>query len=323
VATSAFYVSFIEPGDDGDTRTVWSRHRIELWSVSENHNLLDLWIFGEVENGNYGDCEDDTQNVYTGLEHATCDTEEFEGNCSAFFGSIDGTSNADLRTDSGTVIWAKDTEHLTANIPGCADDGGGGGGGGGGFTPGCDPVVGCSPILLDIDSNGLSLTGAMDPVSFDINADGVQELLSWTRADSNDVFLFLDRNGNGIVDDGSELFGDSSPQPPSLAPNGFDALAVFDNASDGGDEDGWITARDAIFGSLELWNDRSHDGESQASEIGLLSETEVIGISLHYVESAKHDPHGNVERWRSLVEFSWGKRMAAVDVIFVAGDALP
>ena len=104
-----------------------------------------------------------------------------------------------------------------------------------------------SPIIINLDRGGFRMTGVDDPVEFDIDGDGESETLSWTDPGSACAFLVLDRNGNGTVDDGTELFGDHTPQPPSANPGGFAALGLYDQADSGGDGDGWISVSDAVL----------------------------------------------------------------------------
>ncbi len=160
-------------------------------------------------------------------------------------------------------------------------------------TPWCE-AYGCSPILIDLDADGFRLTGLSSPVVFDINADGEPEILSWTRPGEDDAFLVLDLNANGRVDNGSELFGNHTALADgSTATNGYDALARYDNSSEGGDSNGFIDAGDAIFNALRLWIDDNHNGRSEVSELLTLRDASVMRISLHYHESRRHDKYGN------------------------------
>ena len=90
---------------------------------------------------------------------------------------------------------------------------------------------------------------------FDTLGDGIPEQISWTAAKSDDSWLALDRNGNGLIDNGRELFGSSTPQPYLLkgdSKNGFRALAVFDTTPYGGNGDGRIDRDDTVFYLLKL-----------------------------------------------------------------------
>lgn len=117
--------------------------------------------------------------------------------------------------------------------------------------------------------------------------------MAWTTAGSAVGFLALDRNQNGTIDSGKELFGNFTQQAASPAPNGFLALAEFDIPANGGNEDGIIDANDSVFQHLLLWIDDNHDGISQPNELHNLAEFGISSISLTYRESRRTDEFGN------------------------------
>ncbi|MEA2337810.1 MAG: hypothetical protein QOE82_1817, partial [Thermoanaerobaculia bacterium] len=178
---------------------------------------------------------------------------------------------------------------------------------------GCADMMDChmSPIILDLDRSGFKLTSIADGVSFDLNGDGIPERTGWTRGGTSEALLWLDQNDNGVVDDGTELFGSA------YGANGFDQLAAWDqsHAGDviyGGNDNGAIDPGDSAWKRLRLWIDRNHDGVSQ---IFTLDQLGVTSIDLGYKTLHRKDGNGNEYRYETTAMVA-GKHVKAIDVYF-------
>lgn len=168
-----------------------------------------------------------------------------------------------------------------------------------------DPGCVCpSPIIIDLAGNGFDLTSATNGVRFDITGKGYPIQLGWTISASDDAWLALDRNGNGTIDNGTELFGNYTPQPVTPNKNGFLALAEFDKQQNGGNGDGLITPADQVFVLLRLWRDVNHNGVSEQAELSGLLASGVTEIELEYTEARRTDRYGNAFRYRAKVNGS-------------------
>jgi hypothetical protein len=180
-----------------------------------------------------------------------------------------------------------------------------------------------SPVILDLTGKGFDLTSAENGVLFDITGTGKKLQIAWTDASADNAFLALP-GSDGLVHTGQELFGNFTPQPPSAHRNGFAALAVYDDPRNGGNGDGIIDSRDAVFASLRLWVDANHDGVSQPEELHTLPSLGVNSISLKYREDDKTDQYGNVFRYRAHLnpDKTTEAGKTAYDVFLVIGQGI-
>ncbi|WP_432474008.1 VCBS domain-containing protein [Amphritea sp. HPY] len=175
--------------------------------------------------------------------------------------------------------------------------------------------TGPSPIILDLDGDGVETLATADGVEFDIYASGSAVATGWVGAD--DALLVRDLNGDGIIDDARELFGDHTlMQDGSQAEDGFHALAELDSNADGK-----IDAQDQAFSELQLWQDRNSDGLVQQGELLTLQEAGVASVNTSASISEMWDESGNFHGLQSTYITSEGEERAATDVWFTTGLA--
>jgi len=171
-----------------------------------------------------------------------------------------------------------------------------------------DGICDGSPLVLDLDGDGVQLGALDDGVAFDLLGDGTRVHTAWPSA--GDGFLALDQNGNGVVDDATELFG--SATGGEAFDDGFAALARLDD-----DGTGIIDGNDAVFDELRVWVDADQDGECTPGEMSTLAGHGIRALSLRAQRldaGAAVDAHGNSIPLVSTYERRDGRAAALVDV---------
>ncbi len=127
------------------------------------------------------------------------------------------------------------------------------------------------PLVVDLSGRGLAVSARR--ASFDLADTGEPTLVPVLGAGS--ALLALDRDGNGRIDSGAELFSNASPCGERRCRDGIEALAALDS-----NHDGVIDARDAAFRHLRLWFDDDADGMSRPAELLSLEEAGIRSITL-------------------------------------------
>jgi hypothetical protein len=163
---------------------------------------------------------------------------------------------------------------------------------GGDCAPHLQDQCGCCPnpcpLILDRSGDGLQLSGADDGALLDINGHGAMFWLGWPTS-PDDAWLVYDRNGNGMIDNGSELFGNTRRLASGAnAENGYQVLAELDE-----DHNGAVDTRDPQFAKLLLWGDVNRNGVSEPSELTPLAATPIKSLAIDYRESEQTDKAGN------------------------------
>src|SRR6187399_1507940 len=184
----------------------------------------------------------------------------------------------------------------------------------------CNAWGKCTPIVIDLGNNGINLGPAGVGVYFDMDANGTRDHLQWVKAGGDEGFLALDRSGNGIVDDGAELFGVGTPLvlEGRNAPNGFVGLAQYDSRQLGGNDDGLITEADAIWPQLRIWLDANADGVSTSDEMRSLKSFDLRALETIPKMRKYIDAAGNViPYWAWAMQQRQPGRALMVDVFFV------
>ena len=173
-----------------------------------------------------------------------------------------------------------------------------------------------SPLIIDLNKDGIVGTYMLrNGVHFDLDGDGFKERTAWV--DSYDGLLALDRNGNGTIDDGTELFGNHTLlSNGNRATNGFEALSELDS-----NQDGVIDNKDETWDKLLVWQDAINDGMVQEGELRKLADTGITAIRLNYENSTMTDNFGNQHRQISFVTHQDGSKAAVHDVWFQTNRA--
>ena len=174
----------------------------------------------------------------------------------------------------------------------------------------CQPSSSSTPLVLSFDGRPVEMIATMAG-SFDLSGLGATIATDWPAAAT--PWLALDRDGDGAIGGGEELFGSATVlSGGARAPHGFAALRELDS-----DGDGRITARDEAWSRLVLWSDRDADRTSSAGEMAPLASRGVTAIELGFERAPRCDARGNCEIERASFTFTDGgapRAGAIVDV---------
>ncbi len=168
-----------------------------------------------------------------------------------------------------------------------------------------------TPLVLDLNGDGVSTKGVSAGVVFDLFASGEKVHTGWVSG--SDGLLVMDRNHDGLINDGSELFGSATVLASGeRAANGYLALAAMD-----ANGDGLISSADAGWADLQVWVDENSDGVTQSGELHSLDSLGIAQMDLAATSAAIQD-NGNIEGLISSYQTTDGSTHEMADVWFVA-----
>ena len=173
------------------------------------------------------------------------------------------------------------------------------------------------PIIIDLNKNGITSTKLNNTTYFDHDNNNFKEASSWI--DKGDAFLALDKNSNGLIDNGNELFGNHTISNTRFGEqeanndtsiNGYEALKAYDLNGDN-----VIDSKDEIYDKLLLWKDSNKNAITDKGELIKLKDSGIVSIDLNY-KNTNTDEKGNTIKQSSTVTFEDGSTTIANDVWF-------
>ena len=170
------------------------------------------------------------------------------------------------------------------------------------------------PIIIDLNKNGITSTKLNNTIYFDHDNNNFKEASSWI--DKGDAFLALDKNNNGLIDNGNELFGNHTisntrfKYTNNKATNGYEALKTYDLNGDN-----VIDSKDEIYDKLVLWKDSNQNAITDKGELIKLKDSGIVSIDLNY-KNINTDEKGNTIKQSSTITFEDGTTTIANDVWF-------
>lgn len=183
--------------------------------------------------------------------------------------------------EDGVAVWGDRCEATAEeNIQGC-----------GCSRSGCN-----TPLVLAFENERVAFTAEQES-AFDLSRDGVCKASDWPTAAT--PWLVLDRDEDGVIEDGGELFGSATKLSSGrFARNGFEALRELDE-----NRDGVFNASDPAFSRVAVWKDANSDRVSSSAELRSLSDVGLLAIDLADQAGRLCDARGNCEGERSAFEF--------------------
>ncbi|MBA4391927.1 MAG: hypothetical protein C0407_00075, partial [Desulfobacca sp.] len=252
----------------------------------------------------------------------------------AYIGPAIDLFNLKIKIESGADFTMREIKDLIDSFPGGGRGATGGRGSGGGSGTnsggnsgtnsggGSGPVGSAhgdwdqgedmpyTPLILDLNGDGVKTVGLKGGAYFDHDKNGFAEQTGW--ASSDDGILVMDRNIDGIINDGGELFGNGTAlQGGQQATDGFQALSELDTNADGK-----VDFNDTAFSQLRIWQDADGDGYSSPEELYTLSELGIQSINTSSTNSTYIDPQGNEHRMTGSFTKTDGTTSDMADVWF-------
>jgi len=149
--------------------------------------------------------------------------------------------------------------------------------------------------MISLDGAAYDISSVTDGVAFDIDGVGGSNRVAWPNRPELVGFLFSDIDGNGVPNNGRELFGNSTLlRTGHVAQNGFEALAEYDS-----NHDGLVTSADPEWRRLSIWFDLNRDGKATLNEVLTLDDIGVVAFETTPQWTGRRDGSGNRYKWRA------------------------